>query len=188
MKPMPNIHSERCVLRLPEPKDSIEMLSFVNENQEHLIPWDPSQGLEYYTEKYWQDKIIQIQEGFSADISCCLNLYLKEDNTLIGLVNYANFVRGAFHSCFLGFKMAENMQKKGLMTEALQASIPYVFDILHIHRISANYMPHNAASAKVLEKCRFQQEGIAEDYLRINGKWEKHVLTSLINQNWKKDA
>ncbi len=29
----------------------------------------------------------------------------------------------------------------------------------------------------------FVKEGIARDYLCINGKWEDHVLTSLINSN-----
>ena len=41
-----------------------------------------------------------------------------------------------------------------------------------------------AFSARVLAKCGFRQEGIAEDYLYINGKWERHILNSLISKDW----
>jgi ribosomal-protein-alanine N-acetyltransferase len=162
------------------------MADFVNKNKSHLLPWEPLQSNEYYTVNHWQEKIKEIHQDFLGDKSCCLNLYSKYDEKLIGMVNFSNFVRGAFHSCFLGFKIAADMQNKGLMTESLKASIQYVFNNLNLHRISANYMPRNAASGRVLAKCGFRQEGIAEDYLRINGKWEQHVLTSLINHDWKK--
>lgn len=113
-----------------------------------------------------------------------MNIYLVNTQELIGMVNYSNFIRGAFQSCFMGYKISENMQGKGLITEAIKASINFVFGELNLHRISANYMPRNNASARVLEKCEFTKEGIAADYLYINGKWEQHILTSLINKNW----
>lgn len=28
-------------------------------------------------------------------------------------------------------------------------------------------------------------EGYARDYLMINGQWQDHILTSLINRNWQ---
>jgi ribosomal-protein-alanine N-acetyltransferase len=28
-------------------------------------------------------------------------------------------------------------------------------------------------------------EGYARDYLMINGKWEDHIFTSLINPHWR---
>jgi len=184
-KSWPNISTKRCILRLPNLEESQLMCNFAIQNKAYLQQWEPLQPDNYYTNDYWMDKILQLRADFLNDKSCCLNIYLQENQQLIGIVNYSNFVRGAFQSCFLGFKIAEEMQGKGLMTEALQVSIAYIFETLNLHRIAANYMPHNIASAKVLEKCRFRQEGIAEDYLYINGKWEKHILTSLINHEWK---
>jgi [ribosomal protein S5]-alanine N-acetyltransferase len=182
---LPLIETNRCNLRLPEPSEAGIMCDFVTQNRGHLQPWEPVQPDNYYMEDYWKEKIIQIRANFLADKSCCFNVYRKEDGQLIGMVNYSNFIRGCFHSCFLGFKISEAIQGKGMMTEALEASIAYVFQTLNIHRIAANYMPDNLASARVLEKCWFVQEGVAEDYLYINGKWERHVLTSLINQSWE---
>ena len=184
-KAWPNISTKRCILRLPELQESQLMCDFIARNKAYIQQWEPLQPDNYYTNDYWKEKITQLREDFLNDKSCCLNIYLQETKQLIGIVNYSNFVRGAFHSCFLGFKISEALQGKGMMTEALEASVAYVFQTLNIHRIAANYMPHNKASARVLEKCGFVQEGIAEDYLYINGKWAKHVLTSLINHNWE---
>jgi len=50
-----------------------------------------------------------------------------------------------------------------------------------VHRIHANYMPHNRRSGAVLRRLGFVVDGFARDYLQINGRWEDHVLTSLIN-------
>ena len=30
----------------------------------------------------------------------------------------------------------------------------------------------------------FTVEGYARDYLRIDGRWEDHILTAIVNPNW----
>jgi ribosomal-protein-alanine N-acetyltransferase len=50
--------------------------------------------------------------------------------------------------------------------------------------VAASYMPRNARSGRVLERCGFRIEGTAISYLRIDGRWEDHVLTALINPDW----
>jgi [ribosomal protein S5]-alanine N-acetyltransferase len=182
---LPSILTQHCLLKLPELEESKLMCDFVIQNKVHLLPWEPLQPDSYYTNSFWSTEIAQIRKDFLSDTSCCLNIYLQENQALIGMIKFSNFMRGAFQSCFLGFKISQSMQGKGLMTEALDASISYVFKTLNLHRIAANYMPHNSASARVLEKSGFRQEGNAEDYLCINGKWENHVLTSRINYEWE---
>jgi ribosomal-protein-alanine N-acetyltransferase len=70
------------------------------------------------------------------------------------------------------------------MQEAMEVAITYVFQNLNMHRIMANYMPHNRRSGNLLRKLGFVVEGYARDYLMINGKWEDHILTSLINDSF----
>jgi ribosomal-protein-alanine N-acetyltransferase len=67
------------------------------------------------------------------------------------------------------------------MKEIVNHAISYSFNDLRLHRIMANYMPVNDRSAGLLKNLGFQQEGLAKEYLLINGKWEDHVLTSLLN-------
>lgn len=48
----------------------------------------------------------------------------------------------------------------------------------------AAYLPDNERSGKLLKRLGFVVEGYARDYLMIDGQWQDHILTSLINHNW----
>ncbi|MGP8847008.1 ribosomal protein S5-alanine N-acetyltransferase, partial [Enterobacter hormaechei] len=90
-----------------------------------------------------------------------------------------NVVRGSFHACYLGYSIAQKWQGQGLMYEALTSAIRYMQRTQHIHRIMANYMPHNKRSGDLLARLGFEKEGYAKDYLLIDGQWRDHVLTAL---------
>jgi len=105
---------------------------------------------------------------------------------IIGTANLNNIVRGAFHSAHLGFSLHHERQGHGLMKEALDALIAWAFspEGLHLHRIEANYQPHNGRSAALLDRLGFRQQGFALDYLFLAGAWRDHVMTALINEKW----
>ena len=107
----------------------------------------------------------------------------REDEVL-GVCNYTNIVRGTFQSCQLGYALADKHQRKGLMFEALLMTNAYMFDDLGLHRIMAGYLPHNERSGNLLNRLGFEKEGLARKYLKINGRWEDHLLTSLINETY----
>ena len=85
----------------------------------------------------------------------------------------------------MGYSLAADRQGKGYMSEALEIAIAYVFTQLNLHRIMAAYLLDNQRSGKLLKRIGFVVEGYACDYLMINGQWQDHILTSLINRNWK---
>lgn len=93
----------------------------------------------------------------------------------MGLVGLNNLVRGAFQSCFLGYKLDGGLLRRGYMTEAVEEAVRIAFTVLGLHRIEANIMPRNTASLGVARKAGFQEEGLAVRYLRINGVWEDHI-------------
>lgn len=43
-------------------------------------------------------------------------------------------------------------------------------------------MSSNAASRRVLDKVHFRMEGVAERYLKINGRWEDHLIYALTSE------
>jgi ribosomal-protein-alanine N-acetyltransferase len=106
----------------------------------------------------------------------------EEPDRVIGSVAISNIVRGVFLSCHLGYRLDEAEQGKGYMTEAIREMVAYAFQKLGLHRIEANIMPRNTASLKVTEKLGFYHEGLAKQYLRINGKWEDHIHMVLLNE------
>jgi len=79
------------------------------------------------------------------------------------------------------YQIAQAHEGRGLMTEALRASNRFVFEGLRLHRIMANYRPENERSGRLLERLGFAREGVAKDYLFIDGAWRDHVLTALVN-------
>ena len=115
-----------------------------------------------------------------------LYLFLKgKPREIVGHASLSNIVRGAFQACHLGYALRKGHEGKGLMTEALRALLRHAFGPMGLHRVMANHMPANRRSARVLKGLGFRREGLAEKYLRIAGRWEEHVLTSLVNPRWK---
>jgi ribosomal-protein-alanine N-acetyltransferase len=126
------------------------------------------------------------ESDFYADQGVKLLIFLRaEPDQVIGTINLNTIVRGAFQAATLGYGLSAQHQGQGYMTEAGQRLMTYAFDQLKLHRVMANYMPHNHRSASVLKRLGFQIEGIARDYLFINGQWQDHVMTSLINPHWQ---
>lgn len=184
MKPkLPRLTGSRVVVRHLEPHEALMMVNFRNENIAHLEPWEPTRNPEFFTEGFWQINLRLALRDFRDGTSACLCLLTPEEDEVMGVCNYTSIVRGTFQSCHLGYALAKRHQGKGVMFEALELANDYMFRDLGLHRIMAGYLPHNDRSAALLEKLGFEKEGYARQYLKINGRWEDHVLTSLINKD-----
>ncbi len=179
--PLPRVVTERLVLKLLEPSDAPLMARFRQENREHLTRWEPTRSVEFYTDGFWQMQLRSAIREFRSGTSVCLVIMDEFEQEVVGVCNYTNIVRGTFQSCHLGYALAARHQGHGLMYEALVASNRFIFDQLDLHRIMANYLPRNHRSGDLLKRLGFAIEGEAKSFLKINGKWEDHVLTSLIN-------
>lgn len=176
------LRSSRLILRHGYSEDIPAILAYYRDNQKHLAPFEPIKPSAFYTSSYWeeslQERLIDTQEGRSLR----LFIFLRElPDVLIGTLNFNNYVRGVFQSCTLGYSLSEKAQGHGYMTEALQVGIRHIFEEVKLHRIGANYLPHNQRSANLLKRLGFSVDGYARDYLYIAGEWQDHILTSLVN-------
>ena len=59
------------------------------------------------------------------------------------------------------------------------------FEELHLHRIQVAIIPRNHASHRVVAKLNLRDEGVAERYLEINGRWEDHVRYAITSEEWQ---
>lgn len=84
------------------------------------------------------------------------------------------------HTAEIGYDLAEEYQRKGYMSEALEGIIEYGFSVLQLHRISAVVSIDNVPSEKLLEKLGFKREGILRDKHFFRGKYYDHTLYSLL--------
>ncbi len=182
----PRLQTRRLTLRLYEEDESASVLDYYRRNKEHLTPWEPLRPADFLTEAYWRKFRARSREEFEADMA--LRLFLFHSSApprVIGYLGLFNFVRGAGNFCTMGYCLDEKMQGQGLMTEALEAAIRLAFEELHMHKVFANYIPHNTRSGRLLRNLGFSVDGYSRDFLMINGRWEDHILTSLTNPRWK---
>lgn len=180
------IQTARLTLRLARLQEAPAILKFYEDNRAHLGPWEPVRTPEFYTTAYWIQRVEMDHREFAAGASMRLFLFLTEQpDVIVGTANFTSFIRGVGHMCNLGYSLGDRFVGHGYMVEGLEGAIAYAFGPLNLHRIQANYMPHNARSGHVLERLGFVIEGQAKDYLMINGAWRDHVLTSKTNLDWK---
>ncbi len=176
------LRTKRLELRVLDPSYARVMVKFRIDNRVRLRPWEPRRSPEYFTESYWRLQLQYAVREFREGRSVCLTLLSRGDQEIVGVANFTNIVRGTFESCHLGYSVGGEFEGGGYMYEGLQAAIRYMFDEYGLHRIMANYLPHNQRSGDLLSRLGFEVEGKARSFLLIDGEWEDHVLTSLINE------
>jgi ribosomal-protein-alanine N-acetyltransferase len=176
------LETARLLLVLPDKADAARMVHYYDVNREHLAPWESLRSAEFYTEDFWSIEIARIKNDFLIDRALTVVLLdkLDPDAPILGQVSLRNIIRGAFQACHLGYSLDREAVGKGLMFEGLTRVITYAFDDMHLHRLMANYIPTNERSGRLLRRLGFVVEGYARDYLFLAGKWQDHVLTSLV--------
>lgn len=175
--------TSRLRLVLPNKADARRMVNYYDLNREHLAPWESLRSEEFYTEAFWVSELKRMNNDFIADRAVTVVLLDKFDpeGPILGQVSLRNIIRGAFQACHLGYSLDREAVGRGLMTEALTTVVTYAFNDMNLHRIMANYIPTNERSGRLLRRLGFVVEGYARDYLFLAGKWQDHVLTSLVN-------
>ncbi|ATP27049.1 Protein N-acetyltransferase, RimJ/RimL family [Chromobacterium violaceum] len=181
----PILDTQRLRLLPARPELAAAALDYHLRNRAHLEPWNPTAGPQFYTEAHWAMQLRQAARSWEEGVSARFLLATPaEPERIIGTVSFSNIVRGVFQACHLGYGIDRAREGQGLMREALQAAIAFAFADLKLHRIQANYQPHNVRSAALLQKLGFAVEGQAKDYLFLDGAWRDHVLTSLTNPDF----
>ncbi len=177
------LESPRLLLELPGPSAAGRLLAHYIENRTHLSRWSPPHPPGFYSEEFWRWRLEESRNEYVADQSLRLAIFAKDapGGRVLGTVNFTQFVRGPGQYCNLGYGLDHRDEGRGLMQEALETAIPFVFGRLAMHRIAANHLPENDRSARLLDRLGFVKEGFARQYLYIDGAWRDHVLTALTN-------
>ena len=176
------VETERLIIRLADMEDVPEIVRYYRANWNHLQPFSPLFGAELLDQSAWVEQVVsRVHEFTNGESFRAFVFPRRQPRLIIGNVNLTHVVRGAMQSCVLGYSLDEGRQGQGFMTEAVRATVQFAFQTWRLHRVAAAYMPRNERSAAVLERCGFHIEGRSPSYLQINGRWEDHVLTSIVN-------
>jgi ribosomal-protein-alanine N-acetyltransferase len=175
--------TDRLVVRTPRRGDGPLFARYYIENRDFLQPWSPTFREDMFSGRAWEDSIgVMSQHLFQGS---AYRFCLHRNGAIIGVANITDVKRSPYYGGILGYTLSEAHQGMGFMREALTAILNHLFEEKDMHRICAMYMPRNERSGGLLRRLGFNVEGYARDYLLINGQWEDHVLTSLINPEWR---
>ncbi len=178
--PKVQLITARMLVRLVNESDALRLADYYAENRDWLKPWEPVRDESHCDFLGWQPRLELINHMHRQGSAFYFALLDPDETEIYGVVNFSNILRGSFQACFLGYSLGEKWQGQGLMYEALKSAIDYMQQ-QHMHRIMASYMPHNHRSGNLLARLGFEKEGYAKDYLLIDGRWQDHILTALIN-------
>jgi ribosomal-protein-alanine N-acetyltransferase len=86
----------------------------------------------------------------------------------------------------VGYTIAESFWGHGYASAGLKALIDIALspEGANLWRVEAVAAVTNGASRRVLAKVGFQEEGVARDYLEINGARVDHVRVAILRPDW----
>jgi len=172
--------TNRLLLKMSHDSFADMVLDYCTRNKEFLGEWEPIREEAFYTKEFQKKQLLEDMDN--KDLFRLWIFKKGQVDKIIGCLSFTNIMRGAFLSCFFGYKLDEQELNHGYMTEAIKKATQVVFDELGLHRIEANIMPKNKRSLRVASKAGFYKEGISYKYLKINGEWEDHIHMVLLKE------
>jgi RimJ/RimL family protein N-acetyltransferase len=140
-----------------------------------IRPSDKSALIEQLNDKDIYDRTLRIPHPYTeSDADRWLELVTKntkehgqpvtwsirnDADCLIGCIGFEGLAIGKRHRAEIGYWLAKPYWGQGIMTAVVGKVCAFAFQEWGLAKITAHVFSFNAASARVLEKCGFVQEG-----------------------------
>lgn len=110
-------------------------------------------------------------------------IVLKASNEPIGSIGCVR-LREEIAAMELGYCLGRKWWRRGLVPEALQAVIHFLFTNTDVNRIEAKHDVRNPASGAVMKKCGMQYEGTLRQAARYNQGLCDAALYSILREEF----
>jgi ribosomal-protein-serine acetyltransferase len=173
--------NDRIELRLLQTSDAEELFALTNANRDYLRTWLP-----------WLDGTTSVADthsfiastlepsahhrGLAAAICCA--------GSIVGLIGY-NHIDRQNRIGYIGYWLAANYQKQGIMTASCQAICDYGFTTLNLNRLVINCATENQSSRSIPERLGFVHEGTIRDAEWLYDRFVNHEIYSLLDRDCK---
>lgn len=184
--PLSRLDTPRLVLRASDPVLAAAVAAYLQRNRSAHARWNPPMAEPLFTAEGQAERLAGAALAESEGTQVGWWLLRREDaTTVIGHARLSQLSRGPFQSAMLGYAIDHAYEGRGLMHEALQAVLADAFGPrVALHRVQANARVENRRSLALLERLGFVREGVAREYLFIDGAWRDHVLSARLNPHW----
>lgn len=179
---LPEIQTERLLLRKVALDDAEDMLAFVSDPEvARHTTWEPYDSIEQVRDRL-RYKIETYERGEPTN----WGLVLRESGRLIGA---CGFEPGSwapeFARASLGYAIGREYWGRGLTAEAVRVAIAFGFERLALNRIEARCIAENTASERVMQKAGLGYEGTLRDYVFRKGAYRDYKIYSILRREYR---
>lgn len=162
----PDLYTRRLHLRAYRPEDYRQMFDNWAGDPEvtRFLSWGPHANAEIT-----RQLVAMWVEGYQSPT--VYRWGIERDGELIGDISVTRW-REEEESCEIGYCLCRRYWGQGLMTEALNRILIFLFETVGFHRVALCHDVQNPASGRVMEKCGLRLEGVARhERKRRDGSW-----------------
>jgi len=177
------IYTSRCRLRPIHPSDASSLLRMYSNPAvirftEHHMPMQSLEEADYSIQFY--------RKGYAEGWMYRWGVTLIADNRdrIIGTVGLHRINYEHTHSS-IGYELDEPYWGKGLSTEIVGALTDYGFKTMELHRLEAELIPQNIASARVLIKNGYRYEATRRQSLKKRLTYYDIDVYGILRSEWQ---
>ena len=150
------LETERLILRKTFESDYEPMFrNWANDERvTKFLTWAPYESAEQLKNTYHQYLLENQQKIDSYD----WKIVLKESGEPIGSIGVVN-IKEDIEEAEIGYCLGADWWHMGIMTEAFERVIKFLFEDVGVNRITAEHDPRNPHSGDVMKKCGLRFEG-----------------------------
>lgn len=169
-------------LRPPKSSDYAEWAAVRTASRDFLQPWEPTWARDDLTRAAFRRRLDAWRRDIDAGVTYPFFVFSQETGALTGGITLSNVRRGVAQVGTVGYWSGVHTARQGHTLAAVRAVNRFAFRTLGLSRLEAACVPGNEASATLLLKAGFTEEGFARAYLKINGEWRDHRLFGLLSR------
>lgn len=177
----PVIQSGSVLLRAPVMADYADWARLRSTSRTFLEPWEPTWPRDDLTRAAFRQRVRRYNRDMRDDFAYAFFIFARDSGDLVGGLTLSNVRRGVAQTASVGYWIGLPYARRGYMRDALTGAVSFAFDSLRLHRIEAACLQENEASRRLLLRVGFTQEGYARQFLKINGRWQDHLLFALLD-------
>ena len=170
------IRGQTLTLRQPAVVDYAEWAELRALSRAHLTPWEPTWAYDDLARPMYRRRLRAYAKDIRDDASYPYFIFDAAIRRIDGRNNALE--RAPWFGADGIARLLDGRTLRRPRTHARRRRDvdAVAFGLLRLHRIEAATMLSNIASIRVLESSGFTREGVARAYLKINGRWEDHLL------------
>lgn len=168
--------TDNISLKILEENDAQTLFNMVDQSRDYLGEWLPFVAFTNTKDDTLQFIHSSLQQFVKNDGFHCGIWY---NNQLVGVIGL-HYIDWVNQRTSIGYYLAKNAQKQGIMTTCTQFLIDHCFNDLNLNRIEIRTSVENYKCQKIPQKLGFTHESTLRQDEKLNGKFcDSHVFSLL---------